>query len=483
MNRLLNEVAVLETTGDPAAVEVVGIEHDSRKVGPGDLFVCLPGASADGHLFAPEAVDRGAVALVCERLVPVPAGVVQARVARGAARPAMARAAAVLYGRPSRDLTVVGVTGTNGKTTVTHLLASVLTHSGCPATLVGTLSGERTTPESTDLQRILARSRDEQRRDGARRAVVMEVSSHALVQSRVDAVEFDLAIFTNLTHDHLDFHGTMGAYWQAKASLFEPVRTARAVVNADDPWGRRLLEVLAVPAVAVRGTDAERVRLAPGASTFRWRGHDVALALTGRVNVDNALLAAEAAVLLGVDPAIVAEGLARAPVVPGRLELVAPPVGAGEVPTVLVDFAHTPAALEATLGEAAGLTGPAGRVLLVVGCGGDRDRAKRPMMGAVADRLAARTFLTSDNPRHEDAGAIIDEIRAGFAPDAAERGRLVVEPDRRRAIHLAVGAAGAGDVVLVAGKGHETYQQLGDERIPFDDRTVSAEALASRGGD
>jgi len=482
MNLLLDEFDVLETTGDPRAVEIVGVEHDSRRVDPGDLFFCLPGASTDGHAHAPEAVARGAVGLVCEHLVPVPASVVQARVAAGGARPAMARGAAAFHGHPSRELTVAGVTGTNGKTTVTHLLAAILGHAGRPTRLVGTLSGERTTPEATDLQEILASVRDAQRADGTGRAVVMEVSSHALAQARVDCVDFDVAVFTNLSHDHLDFHVTMESYWEAKASLFTRGRTGRGVVNADDPWGRRLLEVADVPLVAVRRSDASDVRLEPGRTAFTWRGIPVALPLTGWFNVDNALLAVEAAVALGIDPTLAAEGLSGAPGVPGRLEPVRAPGAAGRGPVVLVDYAHTPAALRAVLEEATRLVTEGGRVVVVFGCGGDRDRAKRPLMGAAAHELAAVTFLTSDNPRHEDPAAIVEQVRAGFPAGAVREGRLVVEPDRRRAIERAVGAAGAGDVVIVAGKGHETYQQAGDERIPFDDRVVAAGALAARWG-
>ena len=482
MNLLLDEIDVLETAGDPRAVDVVGVAYDSRKVDPGDLFFCIPGVSTDGHSHAPEAVAGGAVGLVCEHLVAVGAPVVQARVRVGGARPAMARAAAAFHGHPSRDLMVAGVTGTNGKTTVTHLLAAVLVHAGRPATLVGTLSGERTTPEAADLQELLASVRDDQRADGVGRAVVMEVSSHALVQARVDCVEFDVAVFTNLSHDHLDFHKTMESYWQAKASLFSPGRAGRGVVNADDPWGRLLLEVADVPLLPVTRADASDIRLEPGRTTFTWRGRRVALSLTGLINVDNALLAAEAGVALGIDPATVAEGLAGAAVVPGRLEPVPVPGVEGTGPAVLVDYAHTPAALRTVLDEAARLVAEGGRVVLVFGCGGDRDRAKRPLMGSAAHAAAAVTFVTSDNPRHEDPASIIEQVRSGFPDTAVSDGRLVVEPDRRRAIERAVGMAGAGDVVVVAGKGHETYQQFGDERIPFDDRLVASEVLAARWG-
>jgi UDP-N-acetylmuramoyl-L-alanyl-D-glutamate--2,6-diaminopimelate ligase len=480
MNRVLDEVDVLQTVGDPGTVSIAGVRYDSRRVIAGDLFVCLPGAITDGHAYAGEAVARGAAGLLCEHLVDA-GDVVQARVPVGGARPAMARAAAALLGHPSREVTVAGVTGTNGKTTVTTLLAGILGAAGVPTTVVGTLTGERTTPEAPELQQTLADARDARVPGGPRPAVAMEVSSHALAQSRVDAVDFDIAVFTNLSHDHLDFHQTMEAYFEAKASLFTADRARCGVVNADDPWGRRLLDAATIPMIPVRGDAATRVRLEPGRTSFVWRGQTVVTGLTGRANVDNALLAAEAALAIGVDPSEVAAGLAGAPVVPGRLELIGP-AGRDQGPTVIVDYAHTPAALRMVLAEAATLAGPVGRVVAVFGCGGDRDRTKRPLMGAAAGALAATTFLTSDNPRHEDPLAIIDEVRGGFAPGAAAEGRLIVEPDRRRAIERAVAGAGPGDVVVVAGKGHETYQQVGDDRLPFDDRSVATAALAAGWG-
>ncbi|HVX22926.1 MAG TPA: UDP-N-acetylmuramoyl-L-alanyl-D-glutamate--2,6-diaminopimelate ligase [Acidimicrobiales bacterium] len=471
MTLLLDDISVLETVGDPAAADIRGVTHDSRQVRPGDLFCCLPGRGADGHRYAADAVARGAVGLLCEHLVDLP--VPQARVAPGQARPAMAAAAAAFWGHPSRDLLMAGVTGTNGKTSVTHLLGAVLSHAGRPTTVLGTLSGARTTPEATELQRILAEARDGAPA-GTQAAVAMEVSSHALAQSRVDGIHFDVAVFTNLSHDHLDYHGTMDDYFAAKASLFTPDRAVRGVVNAEDRWGRRLLAEARVPMVAVRADAASRVELAVGRSSFTWRGHRVDLAMTGAVNVHNAVLAAEAAVALGLDPAEVAAGLATAGPVPGRLEV----VGSAEL-AVLVDYAHTPDGLAVVLAEARRLAGD-GRVLVVFGCGGDRDRAKRPLMGGVAVRLADRAWLTSDNPRNEDPGAIIEEVLAGTG-DAVGTGRLVVDPDRRSAIAAAVADAAPGDVVVVAGKGHEAVQVVGDRRLPFDDRTVVAEILAGPG--
>ncbi len=495
MTLLLDEIDVVETSGDPDAVDVAGVEHDSRCVSPGALFCCLVGHESDGHDHAAEAVSNGAVGLVKEHDVgPLPREVVQVRVSPGAGRAAMAHLAAAFYGHPASSLLLAGVTGTNGKTTVTHLLGAVLEHAGHPTTVIGTLTGTRTTPESTDLQRMLAAARDaygaRDARGGAlgpvsRPAVAMEVSSHALVQQRVDAVRYDVAVFTNLSQDHLDFHGSMEAYFEAKAMLFERERTKAAVVDADDPWGRRLLDRLdrahrsGISTVAVTGTDVSDVDLRLGASEFTWRGHRVAVALTGRVNVTNAQLAAEAAVVLGVPPAVAAEGLSAAGPVPGRMEVVG---GDALGFSVLVDYAHTPVALESALAEAGRLAaGGGGRTVVVFGCGGDRDASKRPAMGAVAARGADVVVVTSDNPRHEDPGAIIEEVLRGTARDetrARPTGRLVVEPDRRRAIETALGVARPGDVVLIAGKGHETVQEVGDRRLPFDDRTVAAEVLA-----
>jgi len=497
MNLLLDEIDVLETAGDPSAVDVRGIAHDSRRVKPGDLFCCLPGMTADGHEHAREAVRRGAVGLICEHLVLDQAGggVAQALVAPGRARPAMARLAAAFWGFPSRDLVMAGVTGTNGKTTVTHLLGAVLSHAGHPTAVIGTLSGARTTPEADELQKLLARVRDESLGgDGGswsrhlapaerRPAVAMEVSSHALMQSRVDTIHFDVAVFTNLSHEHLDYHGTMEAYFSAKSSLFTAERAVCGVVNADDQWGRRLLADAGIPMVAVRREQASQVDLQPGSASFTWRGRQVVLAMTGAVNVENALLAAEAALSLGVDPGDVAAGLAGADAVPGRLQAIAAPGRGGPPFAVIVDYAHTPAGLEVVLSEARRLAGRYGRVLIVFGCGGDRDREKRPLMGAVATRDADLAILTSDNPRSEDPETIIEDVLAGAVPSGEEAqasGRLVVEPDRLEAIHRVIGSAAPGDVVVIAGKGHESVQEIGDVRLPFDDRAVAIEALSAR---
>ncbi|HEV3351613.1 MAG TPA: UDP-N-acetylmuramoyl-L-alanyl-D-glutamate--2,6-diaminopimelate ligase [Acidimicrobiales bacterium] len=462
LDQLLGGVEVLDVRGDPASTDVTAITHDSRAVVPGSLFCCVPGARVDGHTFAGRAVEAGAVALLDERVL----GVEATQVVVPQARVAMAPVAASFFGHPSRDLQVVGVTGTNGKTTTVHLLGSIFEAAGRPARLIGTLTGERTTPEAPELQGRLAAFRDE----GAK-AVAMEVSSHALALHRADAVWFSVAVFTNLSQDHLDFHESMEDYFAAKARLFEPSRAAVGVVNVDDPHGRLLLESAPIPTVPYSLRDAEDVRVGPEVSTFRWRGEDVRLSLGGRLNVANALAAATAALHLDVAVADIARGLSAAPPVRGRYE----PVRAGQPFAVLVDYAHTPDGLEQLLRSVRETVH--GRLLVVFGAGGDRDRDKRPAMGEVATRLADEAVLTSDNPRSEDPGAIIDAVRAGAHP----AGVLRVEPDRRAAIAHAVGQAQAGDVVVIAGKGHETIQQFADRSVAFDDRDVAAEELARLG--
>ena len=465
LDRLLGDVPVLERRGDPTSVVVRSVAFDSRRVAPGALFCCLPGATTDGHDHAAAAVGAGAVALLCERLLPL--DVVQVRVA--STRRAMAAAAAACAGHPSRSLAVAGVTGTNGKTTVTHLLAAVLRAHGWAAGVIGTLDGPRTTPEAPDLQDALARHLA-----GGARAVAVEVSSDALVQHRVDAVWFAVAAFTNLSPEHLNTHGDMESYFAAKASLLDAGRAAAGVVNADDPWGRRLLDAGGpLRLVPYSLSDAAGLEIGPGGSRFRWEGEQVRLRLGGRFNASNAVCAATMAGALGVPAAAVAAGLSAFEGIPGRYER----IEEGQPFAVVVDFAHTPAALEEVLTAARGEAAPDGRVLVVFGCGGERDRGKRPLMGEVAARLADMVVLTSDNPRGEEPRAILDEVRAG-----AEGARSpVVEPDRRAAIGLATAEARPGDVVVVAGKGHETGQTTAGRTEPFDDREVARAALAAAG--
>ncbi len=469
------EVLQLRGDPDPAGTDVVAITATSQTVVPGSLFCCIPGRTTDGHRFAPAAVAAGAVALLCERpLEAADLGRVVPQVVVADGRAAMARAAAALHGHPSRRLAVVGVTGTNGKTTTTHLLKALLEADGRAAEVIGTLSGPRTTPEATELQAALAGAADR----GAA-VVALEVSSHALALHRVDATWFSVAVFTNLSPEHLDFHGGMDDYFAAKAGLFSPERTGVAVVNADDPWGRRLLAAARLPTRTFSLADAHGLELGPAGARFRWEGHPVWLRPGGTFNVANALAAAAAARELDVPAAAVADGLSSAGAVPGRLEA----IDRGQPFQVLVDYAHTPAGLEACLQAAREMTSGSGRVVVVFGCGGDRDHAKRPLMGAIASHLADLAVLTSDNSRSEDPAAIAAAVLSGV-PDGAS-GTFVVEPDRRSAIALALSNAGPGDVVVLAGKGHETTQVTGDRVVPFDDRVVAAEELyrlAAAGG-
>jgi UDP-N-acetylmuramoyl-L-alanyl-D-glutamate--2,6-diaminopimelate ligase len=403
-------------------------------------------------------------------------------------RHVMARLAAAFYGHPARDLLMVGVTGTNGKTTVTQLLGDMLGATGRPTNVMGTLSGARTTPEATEVQRLLAGVRDRQKWDGRRHAVAMEVSSHALVQSRVEGVHFDVAVFTNLSHEHLDYHGTMDAYFEAKSTLFTASHALRGVVFADDPWGECLLESAHIPLTAVRRSDATELVLRAGQTQFTWRDHRITTPLTGAVNVDNTLLAAEAALALDIPADEVAAAMDHLSPVPGRLQVIAGPQqtgaanpDAGPPFTVLVDYAHTPAGLEVALDEARRLARPDGRVFVVFGCGGDRDRAKRPLMGAVAERLSNEAFLTSDNPRDEDPTLILDQVLSGV-PKGADNPKVTVEPDRHVAIRQALDGAREGDVILIAGKGHENYQEVAGRRLPFDDAVEARHALSARYG-
>ncbi len=461
MKELLRGVAVTGHRGE-LDTEVSSVALDSRGVRPGALFCCVPGAHTDGHDHAAAAVTAGAVGLLAERPLDLP--VPQAWVAPGTVRPAMAAVSSAFYRHPASDLTMVGVTGTNGKTTVTHLVAALLGRAGAPCGVIGTLDGTHTTPEAPELHRRLR-----QRLDGGDRAVAMEVSSHALSQHRVDGILFDVAAFTNLSRDHLDHHPSMEDYFEAKARLFAPGTAHHAVVATDDGWGRRLAaRVVGIPVTPVSRSEATDIALAAGRTSFTWRGRRITTRLTGAFNVDNVLVAATVATVLGVTESQVVEALAEVDPVPGRMEVVA-----SDAPfTVVVDYAHTPDALAAALTTARDLAG-GGRVVCLFGCGGDRDAGKRPEMGAAADRLADVVVLTSDNPRSEEPAAIIGEVRAGMGGNAA----TVVEPDRRRAIEVAVTTARPGDVVVVAGKGHETTQARREETVPFDDRVEVRRAL------
>ena len=447
------------------SVTTVGITHDSRRVEAGCLFACMRGDHHDGHRYAADAVAAGAAALLVDHVLEVAAP----QVVVDDTRLALGRAAAAAFGDPSHDLQLVGITGTNGKTTTSHLLADVMRAAGHQTGIIGTLSGGHTTPEAPDLQERLAEFRD----DGAT-AVVMEVSSHALALHRIDGTHFAASVFTNLGRDHLDLHHSVEEYFRAKAMLFAPELSSRGVTNVDDAHGQLLLDAAPIPMTGYSRLDATDIDVGVGHHALTWRGARLEVGLGGAFNVLNTLAAATTAAELGIDVATIAAGLATVEPVPGRFERIDT---GGRGFDVIVDYAHTPDGLE-ELVAAARRVDPAGRVLLVFGCGGDRDHAKRPQMGAAAIRLADWVSVTSDNPRSERPLAIIDEVLHGMLP--AERAGVVVEPDRRRAIAGALDEARRGDLVLVAGKGHETTQTIGDDVVEFDDRAVVRALLEER---
>ena len=471
--------------------DVTGITHDSRAVHPGDLYAALPGANHHGVAFAAQSVANGAVALLTD-----PAGAALAAdcgvplLVVDDPRAWIGELAAALYGRAADQLLVVGLTGTNGKTTTSYLVEGGLRGSGRVPGVIGTvemrvgeerIKSEHTTPEATDLHAVLAVMRER----GAD-AVAMEVSSHALVFGRVDGVVHDIAVFLNLTPEHLDFHADMEDYFRAKARLFTPRRARRGVVNLDDPYGRRLaaeadLPIVTFSASGDRAADwrAEEVRLGPLGSTFRVLGPDGAavdasVPLPGPFNVANALAAIAALVTAGLPLEQVAAGVAAVPGVPGRMER----VDVGQPYLAVVDYAHKPDALRAVLESLREVT--EGRLHVVVGCGGNRDPHKRGPMGAIAARLADTAVLTGDNPRAEDPLAILAAMFSGAVEvPEAERGAVLVLPDRYQAIGTAVARARPGDSILVAGKGHELGQYVRDEVRPFDDRAVLREWIAA----
>jgi UDP-N-acetylmuramoyl-L-alanyl-D-glutamate--2,6-diaminopimelate ligase len=492
MATLLSALPVKSVLGALPAV-VTGIGYDSRKVSPGGLFVAVPGLKQDGRQYIGEALARGAVAVVGEGADPLPGGEVP-RILVPSAREALALLADAFFDHPSRALTLIGITGTNGKTTTSFLAESVLRAAGHRTGLIGTIqyrigdegtAAGQTTPEAVELQSLLARMRG-----AGVTAAAMEVSSHALALRRVDGTAFDVGVFTNLTQDHLDFHGTLEAYREAKGRLFRLLAAGGkpgtcAVVNADDPASRSMIEGIAVRTLTfgLHDADVRSRRHRSGLDGIRMEVEtpagpvSVTSALVGEHNVMNLLAAVAVGVALGIDAERIARGLGGVRTVPGRFER----VEAGQPFLVVVDYAHTPDALERTLATAKRLLPPSGRLGVVFGCGGDRDRGKRPLMGAIAARLADRAWITSDNPRTERPEAIIAEIAAGL-PAGAPAGRYVTIPDRKAAIRDAIGWARAGDVMVIAGKGHETYQIIGTEVLPFDDRDVARNVITAGGG-
>jgi UDP-N-acetylmuramoyl-L-alanyl-D-glutamate--2,6-diaminopimelate ligase len=452
----------------------------------------VPGLKQDGRRYVEEALARGAAAVVLER-PDLLEGRSTGRVLVPSSREALARLADAYFGHPSGALTMVGITGTNGKTTTSYLVDALLSSRGQRTGLIGTvqyrigdevIGAGQTTPEAVELQSFLRRMVD-----AGVTAVAMEVSSHALALSRVDGIDFDVAVFTNLTQDHLDFHGTMDEYREAKRRLFallaagtKPGRAA--VVNADDPSGVAMVAGLAVPALSygIRGrADVRPERWSSSAEGIRMSVRtpagllDIASPLVGEHNVMNLLAAAGVGVALGVTPAAIGRALGSVESIPGRFERVV----AGQPFLVVVDYAHTPDALENTLETARKLVDTGGRLAVVFGCGGDRDRGKRPLMGAIAARLCDHVWITSDNPRSEPPDAIIADIVAGI-PGGPVLDRHETLPDRKAAIQRALAWARAGDVVVIAGKGHETYQVIGSQVLPFDDRAQARAALAGR---
>lgn len=474
----LTRVLAASESSARGAVEITDLAYDADRVSPGAVFFCVPGSRADGHDFAPQAVAAGAAALVVER--PLQLDVPQLLVED--ARASMAVAADLFFGEPTRSLEVAGVTGTNGKTTTAFLLRSVLAAAGRSTGLVGTVQwvvggavrpAPHTTPEAIDLQRLFR-----EMVDAGDTSVAVEASSHGSVLNRLVRVRFDALVFTNLSQDHLDLHGTMEDYYQAKRRLFTGAQPPPAAVNVGDEHGRRLalelVESRRAPLVTFGLTEAAEVRpealeMGLRGSRFRAAGIEIETPLRGRFNVENVLGVVAAGILLDVDDDDLAEGVRTMAGVPGRFEA----VDEGQPFSVIVDYAHTPNSLDVVL-QAARELGD-GRVICVFGAGGDRDRGKRPVMGAVAVQRADHVIVTSDNPRSEDPLAIMKDILQGAGTG------VEIDPDRRSAVRRAVTMAEAGDVVVIAGKGHEQGQETAGMVAPFDDRAVVREALREAG--
>lgn len=485
LREVLEAVKVRAAAGDPA-MPIKGIAYDSRQVEPGFLFAAIEGFKTDGHEYINEAIRRGAAAVVMQREVSVPPDT--AWILTDNTRLALALISARFFGSPSEKMKLIGITGTNGKTTTSNLVAAVLDAWGLKCGLIGTIHnriGDRilpvkhTTPESLDLQRLLAVMLAE-----GVKTCVMEVSSHALALHRVDGCRFDAAVFTNFTQDHLDFHEKMEDYLAAKLKLFgnlpeAGVNKGTAVINADDARAADFIKasggtVYTYGVNSPADVRAENIEVKAGGVSFtvegKWGRCPLDLKITGLFNVYNALAAFTATAAMGVPVEIIKRTLEEVKGVPGRFEL----VGGGRDFSVIVDYAHTPDGLENILRTARQITGA--RLITVFGCGGDRDRKKRPLMGGIAAAYSDYTIITSDNPRTEDPLKIIEEVEEGVKP-AVGKDRYTVEPDRRKAIRLAVGMAKRDDVVVIAGKGHEDYQIIGTEKFPFDDRLEAAAAL------
>ncbi len=458
------------------------VVHDSRLVVPGSLYACLRGEHFDGHRFAVEAVGAGASAVLVDHHLEAlddqgPDGRGVPQIVVDDTRLRLGPIAAEVAGHPSRALATVGITGTNGKTTTAALMAAIFEADGRPCGVIGTLQGARTTPEAPELQSTLGRFVSD-----AKTAAVLEVSSHALAMHRIDGTEFDAVVFTNLGHDHLDLHGSYEAYFRAKARLFDSTFAGVGVINIDDAHGRLIADTAAsntpgreFRVVTYSLDDIADVEVTAAAHRYVWRGRSVHVPMGGDFNVANSLAALTTAVELGIDPDVAVAGVASLASVPGRFEVVDTAVSRRRNISVVVDYAHTPDGLERVLEAARSVVGARGSVSVVFGCGGNRDRAKRPVMGAVAARGADRVVVTSDNPRDESPEQIVAEILGGIEADSSVD--VVALVDRREAIGEAISAANEGDVVVIAGKGHETTQEFAEHTIDFDDRAVAREFL------
>jgi UDP-N-acetylmuramoyl-L-alanyl-D-glutamate--2,6-diaminopimelate ligase len=453
-----------EVVGEDAVV--ADVVHDSRQVVAGALFCCIGGENEDGHDFAEQAIRAGATALVVDHVLPIDAPQVVVR----DARMSMGLLAAALRNFPSTRMHVVGVTGTNGKTTTAHVLAEILRAHGWKTEVIGTLTSARTTPESTDLQRLLS----EYESTGVQ-AVVMEVTSHALELHRVAGTAFEVSVFTNLSQDHLDFHFTMEKYFAAKAKLFTDVYSTCGVVNRDDVHGQLLLDTMTIDSMSYGLSDVTQVRMDARHIEYECDGVHMHAQLGGQFNVMNSLAAISAARALGISLAEIAEGLSQAAAVPGRFES----IDAGQSFDVVVDYAHTPDALERVLDSSRSLMSESGKLIVVFGCGGDRDVQKRQPMGEIAGAKADVVIITSDNPRSESGAEIAAQINAGVRATDSHK-VLCTELDRRAAIGKAFSIAQLGDVVVIAGKGHESTQTIGTEIFPFNDAQVARELLGAQ---
>jgi len=447
-------------------VTVTGITQDSRSVSPGDVFCCVRGESFDGHLFALDAISQGASALLVDSTVPgVPESVAVITVPN--VREALGSFAAAAFSSPARSLTTVGITGTNGKTSTASIIASILRADGKLVEVMGTLTNVRTTPEAIDLQAFL--------HDCVSRGVthvVMEVSSHALDQHRVAGVMFDVAVFTNLSRDHLDYHKTFELYFAAKAKLFTPQQALLGVMNSDDPHGQLLLDVGSIPMVAFSQSDVSDVTIRVDSVSFRWKNNVIALPMGGGFTLMNALAAVTACDQLGVSVDSMVDGCANLGQIPGRFQSVPNDLGI----SVVVDYAHTPDGLQQVIASARAVC--SGRLIVLFGCGGDRDAGKRPLMGAAAQE-ADIVIVTSDNPRSEDPAVIVEQVAAGISRESCD---VRIEIDRAQAIASAISMAGRGDIVVIAGKGHEATQEIAGVHYPFNDVDVAKSALSHKKG-